>query len=227
MMWAVMATGGPPGGVQQHDDLRTPMRATHVLRAARRDAGATLTEVLVTCAIAGTMAAMAMPQVLGFQQGRRAATAARYLQGRLQLARMEALKRSAHVALAFTQVGGEYEYATYVDGNGNGVRTAEIASRVDPILSNSERLRDQFPGVTFGIVDGTPSIDNDDPLTGTDPIKVGRSGLVSFSPLGGATPGSLYVKGPDHSQYAIRITGATGRVRVLEFDAASRQWRVR
>lgn len=193
----------------------------------RGDGGATLTEVLVSCAIAATMAAMAMPQVLGFQQGRSATAAARYLQGRLQLARMEALKRSANVALAFTQVAGEYEYATYVDGNGNGVRTVEIASRVDPILSGLERLRDQFPGVAFGIVDGTPSIDSDGPLTGNDPIRVGRSGLVSFSPLGGATPGSLYVRGPDRSQSAIRITGATGRVRVLEFDAATRQWRVR
>jgi len=203
------------------------MKKTTVQRAARGDDGLTLTELLVACAVAGTMAAMAMPQVLGFQQGRRAAAAARHIQGRLQLARMEALKRSAHVALAFTQVGSEYVYATYVDGNGNGVRTLEIASRIDPVLSVSERLRDQFPGVVFGITEGTPSIDNDGPLTGTDPVKVGRSGLVSFSPLGGATPGSIYVRGTDGSQFAVRITGATGRVRVLEFDAAGRQWRVR
>jgi type II secretory pathway pseudopilin PulG len=203
------------------------MKDTTVARAAHDDEGVTLTELLVACAIAGMMTALAMPQVSGFQQGRRTAAAARYLQSRLQLARMEALKRSAHVALAFSHVAGEYVYATYVDGNGNGVRTAEIASQVDPSVSGSEPLRDQFPGVTFGIVDGTPSIDGDGPLTGADPIRVGRSGLVSFSPLGGATPGTIYVRGTEGSQWAVRTTGATGRVRVLEFDAAGRQWRVR
>jgi type II secretory pathway pseudopilin PulG len=193
----------------------------------RDDRAFSLVEVLVSCAVICAVLAVAVPQVLGFQEGSRAAAAARYVAGRLQLARMEALKRSAHVAVGFTQVGNELEFAMYVDGNGNGVRTIEIASRTDPIVSAPEHLGHAVPGAQFAIVAGTPSIDDTGPLTGTDPIRVGRSNLVSFSPLGSATPGTIYLCGPDRRQWAIRITGATGRVRVYAFEPAGQRWQAR
>jgi Tfp pilus assembly protein FimT len=183
-------------------------------RILRDERAFSLVEVLVSCAVVGAVLAVAVPQVLGFQDRSRAAAAARYVAGRLQLARMEALKRSAHVAVGFAHVGDELEFAMYVDGNGNGVRTIEIASRTDPSVSAPERIGHIVPGARFAIVAGTPSIDDTGPLTGTDPVRVGRSNLVSFSPLGGATPGTIYLCGPDRRRWAVRITGATGRVRV-------------
>lgn len=191
------------------------------------DAGTSLSELLVACAVIGLVVAMVVPQVLGFQQMTQALAAARYVAGRLQHARTEALKHSAHVAVGFVQVGSDFEYAVYLDGNGNGVRSADITSGTDTALAPAERLAWQFPGARFGIVEGTPSIDNTGPLTGADPIRVGRSGLVSFSPLGGVTPGTIYLHGSDQRQWAVRMTGATGRVRVLEFDVARQQWRPR
>ena len=41
----------------------------------------------------------------------------------------------------------------------------------------------------------------------------------------GATSGTLYVSAPRGPQMAIRVFGATGRIRVLMFDARMRQWR--
>lgn len=194
-------------------------------RGVSDEPGFSLSELVVACAVSVAILALAMPSLLGYQQASRAVAAARYVAARLQLARMEALKRSAHVAVAFSQVGTDIEFAMYADGNGNGVRTAEIANRIDPILSPLGRLEHEVPGARFGIVAGTPSIDNSGPLSGTDPIRVGRSPLVSFSPLGGATPGTIYLCGPDQRQWAVRITGATGRVRVYEFDPPSQKWR--
>ena len=60
---------------------------------------------------------------------------------------------------------------------------------------------------------------------GDDPVRMGNSSLVSFSPLGSATSGTLYVAARRGPQMAIRVYGATGRVRVLTFDAQARQWR--
>jgi type II secretory pathway pseudopilin PulG len=196
-----------------------------MLRSVRGEQAFSLAELVVACAVSAAILALAMPRLLGFQEASRAVAAARYVAGRLQLARMEALKRSAHVAVAFSQVGSDIEFAVYADGNGNGIRSAEITSRIDPLLSPPERLDHQVPGARFGIVAGTPSIDSTGPLTGDDPIRVGRSPLVSFSPLGGATPGTIYLRGPDQRQWAVRITGATGRVRVYEFDPSSQKWR--
>ena len=60
---------------------------------------------------------------------------------------------------------------------------------------------------------------------GDDPIRIGASALVVFSPLGSSTSGTLYVAGSRGPQMALRIFGGTSRVRVLMFDAQARQWR--
>ena len=38
--------------------------------------------------------------------------------------------------------------------------------------------------------------------------------MLSFSPLGTATPGTFYLAG-DHAQAAVRVTGGTARVRLM------------
>ena len=201
--------------------------ARPALRRARSPSGFTVVELVTTCAIAGAMMALALPAITGARDGARCREAARYVAGRLQLARMEALKRSVHVALRVNDASGVYVLATYVDGNGNGVRSAEIASGVDPVLVKPAHLSEEYAGVEFGCIAGVPSIDGDVFVGGADPVRVGASGLVSFSSIGGATAGTLYLRDRGNRQFAVRITGATGRVRVLEYDTASGQWKTR
>jgi hypothetical protein len=45
-----------------------------------------------------------------------------------------------------------------------------------------------------------------------------------MNPNGSSSSGTVYVHGRQRSQYAVRVLGATGRVRVLKFVEASRQW---
>ena len=118
------------------------------------------------------------------------------------------------VALRFTGTGDDVMFQMFVDGNRNGVRTLDIGSQVDSAIGVSARLSELFPGVVIGI-----STD-----AGTDPVRIGSSNLLSFSPLGTATPGTIYVRGHDGLQLAVQITGATGRVRVLRYIPRTRQW---
>ena len=60
---------------------------------------------------------------------------------------------------------------------------------------------------------------------GSDPLRIGRTALVTFSPLGSSSSGTLYVAAHRGPQMAIRLYGASGRVRVLMFDTRSGQWR--
>lgn len=203
--------------------MRAPHRRSRAARTATR--GFTLLETVVAIAITGTMAAVALPSLLAGVEEFRVASAARYLAGRLQGARLQAVRRSAAVAVRFqTDVSG-IRYASFVDGNHNGVRTVDISAGVDRRLTEEERLGDQFPGVTFGIVDGVPlvgaaTVDASD----RNPLQVGRAGIVTFSPSGSATSGTLYVRGRGRSQYAVRILGVTGRTRLLRFDVSARRW---
>ena len=138
---------------------------------------------------------------------------------------MEALSRHTTVALRFVQVGDSYQYAAYADGNGDGVRAADIESGVDPRIQDDEQLSNQFAHVAFGTLPGLPPVDPASPPPGADPIRFGVSDSAAFTPLGTATPGSLYIIGRSRAQYVVRVLGETGKTRILKFDAKVGQWK--
>ena len=187
-------------------------------------AGYSLLELTFTVGLIATLGAIAGPQLLASVDDVRAAGAVRYLSGRLQRVRMEAVARSVDVALQFVQTPDGYTYAAYRDGNGNGIRTRDIQRGVDPLLTAVERLSDQFVGVDFGVLPGLPAVEAGGTPPGTDPIKLGLSNILTFTALGTSSSGSVYVRGRRNTQYVIRIFGETGKTRVLKFDARARQW---
>ena len=78
----------------------------------------------------------------------------------------------------------------------------------------------------FGVGDNLPAVDGDgSPLAaGADPIQIGSSSILAFGPSGSGTSGTLYLSGPGRRQYAVRVFGPTGRVRVFEFVPGTGQW---
>lgn len=141
-------------------------------------------------------------------------------------ARMLAVKRSASVALRFEPVGGGYAIAEYLDGNGNGIPSAEIAAGIDPQLAPRELLSEQFPSIVFGLVANTPDVDGVRSAFDSDGVRFGVSRILSLAPDGTASPGTVYLHGR-RGQFAVRVLGATGRTRVLRFDTGSGRWLTR
>jgi len=182
-----------------------------------------LIELTFAAGLLVTVSAIALPQLTAGLEELRARAAVRYVTSRLQKVRAEAANRSNHVAVRFTRDAEGYSFAVYTDGNGDGVRSADIHAGVDPRITDDERLPDHFPGVDFNALPGLPAADPSSSPPGNDPVRVGTSHILSFSPLGTATPGSLYV-GSARQQYAVRVLGETGRTRVLRFDRARRTW---
>jgi len=188
-------------------------------------AGYSLVELLLVAALIGTVSAVAMPGILATVDESRAIGATRYFSTRLQQARMEAISRSADVGIKFAEEAGGYAYTTYVDGNGNGVRTTEILRVVDPPIRPAERLRDLFYGVDFGVLPGLPPVEPGGAPPGADPVKLGPANILTFTPAGTSSSGSLYILGRKGTQYVIRIFGASGKTRVLKFDPRLRYWK--
>jgi hypothetical protein len=141
-------------------------------------------------------------------------------------ARFEAVRRSAHVAIRFTAQPDGYSLQTYVDGNRNGVLTSDIAHGVDAPITVGERLDNHFSGVEFGIQPNVTGIDPG-PFNTADPVQIGSSTLLSFSPMGSSTSGTLFILGARGNQFAVRILGATGRTRILEYNFTERRWLAR
>ena len=129
----------------------------------------------------------------------------------MALARTHAVRRSQVVAIRFQWDGSDATFRTYADGNTNGVRNADIAAGIDSPIDEPVKLSSLFGGVVIGARDDE------------DPVRLGSSDLLSFTPLGTATPGTIYVRGKS-LQLAIRIFGATGRTRLLRYDPATSEW---
>jgi hypothetical protein len=181
-----------------------------------------LIEILLAVALLGVTTGVAVPLGTSALDDVRTAAAARYLAARIVSDRMDAIRRSTAVALRFSPMPSDYSFAAYADGNGDGVRTADIARGVDAPVAAPQRLGDNFPGVRFGLQPGLP--DADGAAAGsTDGVRIGVARLLTMTPDGTATSGTLYVQGR-RAQYAVRVLGATGRTRVLKYDTGTRTW---
>jgi type II secretory pathway pseudopilin PulG len=176
--------------------------------------GFTLLDVIFAIAVMAILTAIAVPQTMASMDRSRAWAASRYLAGRMALARMQAVGRSATVALRFSDAASGFGFDTFVDGNRNGVRTSEIGSGVDRPLDPLVQLSDLFPGVVIGLAADSSG----------DPVRTGSSSLLSFTPAGTATSGTIYIRGRDGSRFAVRVLGATGRTRVLRYVIRTSEW---
>lgn len=189
------------------------------------DRGAALIDIVVAAALCVVMTAIAVPVVGGTLERERTIVGTQYLAGQLQRARLDSLRRARSVAVRLEVIGDRTQWQLFADGNGNGVLQREVDRGIDPSLMPAQWLDDQVRDISLRInqaitdVGGTATI-----LPGDDPLRIGNTALLTFSPLGSATSGTLYVAAHRGPQMAIRVFGATGRVRVLMFDAQARQW---
>ncbi|HEY3884514.1 MAG TPA: hypothetical protein VGL62_04860 [Vicinamibacterales bacterium] len=185
--------------------------------------GFSIVELMFAVAIAGTLTAISVPQGLRALDDYRTAAAAHYLAQRLGAARIEAIKRSVFVGLRFEDSSPDYLITTVVDGNGNGLRSADLAKGIDRALTQPDTIGTHCSGVSFGILDGVPDADGV-PVSSGDGVRIGVSKLLSMNPDGTSSSGTLYVHGVGRSQYAVRVLGATGRIRILKFDFTQLAW---
>lgn len=191
----------------------------------RDDRGAALIDVIVAASLGVIMAAMAVPVIGGTLERERTIVGAQYLSGQLLRARLESLKRGSAVAVRFEIAGERTGVRLYADGNGNGVLQRDIDRGIDRALAPLEWLDERSRDVSLRINQYVDDVGGAGELApGDDPLRIGNTALLAFSPLGSATGGTLYVAARRGPQMAIRVFGATGRVRVLMFDARSRQW---
>jgi Tfp pilus assembly protein FimT len=185
-----------------------------------------LVDVLAATGLSLVMAAVAVPVVGATLEREHVMVGTQYLAASVQRARLESLKRATAVAVRLEVLDGRAAVQLFADGNGNGVLQRDIDRRIDRPLAGREWLDEHAREVSLRINQPVTDVAGAAALAaGDDPLRIGNTSLVSFSPLGSSSSGTLYVAGRRGPQMAIRIYGATGRVRVLMFDAQARQWR--
>ena len=167
-------------------------------------------------AVLAILSAMVIPHALAGLDRSRGLSAARYVAGRFAHAKIQAVSRSAIIALRFEEERGGITFEAFQDSNQNGVLTEDIQNGVDVPIEDPTRLWELFAGATIGVTPDAPV---------GRPVQLGGgSNLLSFTPTGTATGGTVYVRGPDGTQWGVRVLGATGRTRLLLWDPGRQQW---
>jgi len=177
--------------------------------------GYTLLEMIIVMAIIVILAAVAIPNIKAYSVEAHLLGAGRQFKWEFLKARSIAVKRGVNTAIRFERTDDDVFYSLYSDENHNGVRTVDIEAGIDVRIAGPLPLTGGAPGVRVGINPGVPALP---PERGTldpgDPIRFGRSDMLSFTPLGTATPGTFYLAG-EITQAAVRVTPGSARVRLM------------
>lgn len=188
--------------------------------------GTSLTELLVVLLILGLVLALSLPALSDLLAEEGLATAAREVSGILNMARARAVFQGVDVGVKWISSGGDLVLSVYQDGNGNGVTTADIRKGVDRLVGGPYWLRGKYPGISFSFVPGFDGLDPGGAPIGNvaDPLRFGRSDICSFSPIGKASPGTVYLSNRKRRQAAVRVTPANAKIQSFTWHGKSLKW---
>jgi hypothetical protein len=161
------------------------------------------------------MVAAAIPKAQSMVHESRLRGAAFYLRGLMRQVRARAAAQACYMGVVFDEVDGDPVFSIHADGNANGIRRVDVDGGVDPMLRQPYRLSETFPGVRYGSL---PAGAKDPFMRG---LQIGRSHIVSFSPLGASTTGTLYLSNDYGLVYAVVIFGSTARAVARSAAAAN------
>lgn len=187
--------------------------------------GAALIEITTVILIISLIVLVSVPAFGNLRRRSSVRSAAAELSSIFRKAQSRSISRSRSCGVKFTRsVTGEWFYALYDDGNGNGVRNSEITSGVDRLIQPPRRVEGQSRLATIGLPSKAVRDPDGELLQPTSsPVVFNTSTLCSFSPIGGATPGTVYVVDDADDLYAVRVHGGS-RVRTLRYDARTSRW---
>ena len=186
------------------------------------ESGTTLIELLIALLVVAAICMFTAPVAANVVDASRVRHAAAFLTSRFRLARQEAISRGANVGVVFDLVGAQWSLRVCRDGTGNGLRRSEIQSGMDPCFEGPHELAALFPAVDIAVDPALRGPVGEPPSA--DPVRFGSANMLSFSPLGSCTSGSLFLRSRSGVQYVVRVGGGTGRVRVLFYERAG-GWR--
>jgi type II secretory pathway pseudopilin PulG len=183
--------------------------------------GASLVEMTVVLAIITSILGVALPVLTNGADAKRTRDAASFLAGQFRLARQRAVMTGRNVAIVFDDVSGDVGWRLCEDDDRDGVSRGDVDSGIDHCEEPAQPLAYRFSQVSVGYLPGVPSPDGE---LEASPLRFGLARMAVFTPTGTASSGTVAVRGPGANQLAVRVSGVTGRTRVLRFDSGAREW---
>ncbi len=189
---------------------------------ACRSTGSSIIEVVVVLAVLGIVVQTVAPAFVRWRQARRLEAAAEELVLFAVGLRTAAAAAGASRGIAIDSRAGEIVWTPVADGDGDGLRRADLRAGRDVALGPPRSVSRNYPGVTAGLPPGVRTPTGGTPPT--DGVAFGRGDLLSLSADGTATSGSLYLRNRFGDAVAIRVYGATARFSLWRRRHADGVW---
>lgn len=191
----------------------------------RHQGGFSALEIIVAVAIVGLIALCSIPAFASYRRSASLTSQAAELRSIFRAVRSRAVASGRHAGVKFTRAADRWTYSLYEDGDGDGIRNDDIASGVDRRYAGPSVFVPQFNIARIALLDTTIRDPDGDRLPPTaSAVQFNRSTICSFAPIGTGTPGTVYITDGVSQLCAIRVYGASGRVRMLRYNAARRRW---
>ena len=193
----------------------------------RGGGGFSLVEASLALALLALLILGAVPLGAATLSRARVSAAARDVAATFARLRAQAIAEHRRVGLRFSAGPGTRTFAVYADGDGDGIRSDDIASGRDPLLEPARDLPSRFEGIDFGLLEeAVPEVPpQSGAITpGSDPIRFGSSDIVTFTPAGTATGGTAFVSDSRDTVCAVVLYGKTGRLRTFRLDRSAGRW---
>ncbi len=194
---------------------------------SRQQRGFTLIEFLIVVAIVGLMIAITLPSFGRMRRHAALKAAAAELRTQFHQARSRAIAHNVNCGIKFLLLAGEWHFAIYEDGDGDGVRNDDIKSGKDRLIARPRVALPTSNAVTIGLLDIAIKDPDGDLLSPSkSPVVFNTSTICSFSPLGQSTPGTIYLTDRTRGDlYAVRVFGTSAKIRVLRYLRETGKWR--
>jgi prepilin-type N-terminal cleavage/methylation domain-containing protein len=183
--------------------------------------GLSLLELLVVLFLIGIFVVVTTANLTATQRRLDFDYFAREVLNSLEGCRWKAMNERCYTGIVVDQSpSGLYRFSFFKDGNRNGIRKIDIESGTDkPIYRPLNIYRASGDMKAAVLNPGVPEIP---PKKGVldpfDPVKFGKSNIISFSPDGQSSSGTLYLA--CHSQermYAIVMYGPTAKISLWKY----------
>jgi Tfp pilus assembly protein FimT len=184
-------------------------------------AGTSLLEIVMVMAIICCVAGVGLPVLSNATDARRTRDGASFLAGQFRLARQRAVLTGRNVAVVFDDLDQDFAIRLCEDSDRDGISRSDISAQTDRCDAPAEPLSARFSGVSIAYA---PDVPNPDGEMAASALRFGVTQMAVFTPTGTSSGGTVAILGPGGNQFAVRVSGVTGRTRVLRFEPGSRTW---